>query len=199
MVSQFRSSIDYMNQMGIIDVVLPFLIVFVVVYAILEKTLVFGMEKGKPKKNLNAMAAFIVAFIFISFSSQVSSLVVYLQIMVVFLVFLMGIAYLFALFNMDLNFLGKKTYFTFIIMIILIISLVYSIGLINGLDLNYLFSLFLNPVVIIVLSFILVIWFITSDINIMSGGNGTSKQDLGDVGSELEKHNFKLVHENDES
>ena len=51
---------------------LPFLLVFSIVFAILEKTKVLGVEKveGKEytKKNLNAMVAFVVSFLVIASS-----------------------------------------------------------------------------------------------------------------------------------
>ncbi len=64
--STFRNVIDFFFQLGVYDVILPFLLVFTIVFAILEKTKVLGMEEieGKKytKKNLNAMVAFVVSF-----------------------------------------------------------------------------------------------------------------------------------------
>ncbi len=64
--SAFRGVIDFFVEIGLYDVVLPFLLVFTMVFAILEKSKVFGTEtikdKEYPKKNLNAMAAFVIAF-----------------------------------------------------------------------------------------------------------------------------------------
>jgi hypothetical membrane protein len=54
---------------------LPFLLVFTIVFAILEKTKVLGTEEieGKKytKKNLNAIAAFVIAFLVIASSELV--------------------------------------------------------------------------------------------------------------------------------
>jgi len=58
MVSAFRGVVDFFGEIGLFDVVLPFLLVFTVVFAILEKTKVFGIEEieGKKytRKNLNS-------------------------------------------------------------------------------------------------------------------------------------------------
>src|SRR3989338_6483949 len=66
MASPFRQVIEFFDSIGLFDVVLPFLLVFTVVFAILEKTKVFGMEEVEgrkyTKKNLNAIAAFVIAF-----------------------------------------------------------------------------------------------------------------------------------------
>ena len=55
--------VAFFDRLGVYDVVLPFLLVFTVVYGILERSKVFGTqggndgEEGSTKKNLNAMVA----------------------------------------------------------------------------------------------------------------------------------------------
>lgn len=83
-------SIQFMDKIGIYDVVLPFLLVFVIVYAILEKTKVFGTEtidkKEVSRKNLNAMAAFVIGFLVISSTSLVASISSFVANMVLLLI-----------------------------------------------------------------------------------------------------------------
>ncbi len=68
--SAFRGMIAFLNKLGVYDVILPFLLVFTIIFAILEKTRIFGTEKvgerDLPKKNINAMVAFVVAFLVIA-------------------------------------------------------------------------------------------------------------------------------------
>ena len=68
--SPLRDVITFFDEIGLYDVVLPFLLVFTIVFAILEKTKVLGTEKIEghdyTKKNLNAMAAFVIAFLVIA-------------------------------------------------------------------------------------------------------------------------------------
>ena len=75
MASAFRDIIDFFEKIGIFDVVLPFLLVFTIVFALLERTKVFGMEKieGKDytKKNLNSAAAFVISFLVVASSKLV--------------------------------------------------------------------------------------------------------------------------------
>ena len=68
MVSTFRTAIQFFVQVGLYDVVLPFLLVFTLMFAFLEKTAVLGfdVEKGADgverkftKRSLNAMVAFV--------------------------------------------------------------------------------------------------------------------------------------------
>ncbi|PIN86591.1 hypothetical protein COV19_03670 [Candidatus Woesearchaeota archaeon CG10_big_fil_rev_8_21_14_0_10_44_13] len=76
--SVFRGGIDFFVKLGIYDVVLPFLLVFTIMFAILEKTKIFGTIKigGEEytKKNLNAMVGFIVGFIVIASSKLVGAI-----------------------------------------------------------------------------------------------------------------------------
>lgn len=98
--SVFRGTIEFFGKLGIYDVILPFLLVFTIVFAILEKTKIFGLEeidkKKYPKKNLDAMVAFVVAF-FVIASSQlvevittVSSQVVILLLLSILFLILVG-------------------------------------------------------------------------------------------------------------
>ncbi len=76
MVSTFRGVIEFFVRLGIYDVVLPFLLVFTVMFAIMEKTRVFGTEKTADgeftRKNLNAMVAFVTAFLVVASSRLVA-------------------------------------------------------------------------------------------------------------------------------
>jgi hypothetical protein len=69
--------------------ILPFLLVFVIIFAVLERTKVFGSDK----KQLNAIAGFVIALIFVGFLTPkaiVANLVLFLVVaLVIMLVFLM--------------------------------------------------------------------------------------------------------------
>jgi len=76
--STFRGMIDFFDRIGIYDVVLPFILVFTIVFAILEKTRILGTEtienKTYTKKNINAMVAFAIAFFVVGSSKLVEIL-----------------------------------------------------------------------------------------------------------------------------
>ena len=102
-VTAFREVLNFFNKIGVYDVVLPFLLAFTIVFAILEKTKVFGTEEigGKhyTKKNLNAMAAFVISFFVIASArlveilTIVSSNTVILLLLSVFFLLLVGSFY----------------------------------------------------------------------------------------------------------
>lgn len=74
--SVFRGVLVFLEKIGVYDVILPFLLVFAVMFSILEKTRVLGEEeiKGKrySKKNLNSIVAFVIAFFVIASSELVA-------------------------------------------------------------------------------------------------------------------------------
>lgn len=78
MVSEFRGMIEFLDKIGIYDVILPFLLVFTAVFAILEKTKILGMEKvdGKEytRKNQNSMIAFVISFLVVASSEIVRTI-----------------------------------------------------------------------------------------------------------------------------
>lgn len=91
--------VEFFKQLGVYDVVLPFILVFTIMFAILERSKVFGTE-GKEgqftKKNLNAMVSFVVAFLVIASSklvetiTKVSSEIVVLLLLIVFFLMMVG-------------------------------------------------------------------------------------------------------------
>ncbi len=99
--SAFRGVIDFFNEIGIFDVVLPFLLVFTIVFAILEKTKVLGYEEidkvHYTKKNLNSMVAFVIAFLVVASTklvaiiNQTMSQVVLLMLLAVCFLMLVGV------------------------------------------------------------------------------------------------------------
>ncbi len=101
--STFRGVLDFFQKLGIYDVILPFLLIFTVLFAILEKTKVFGTDEydGQqvPKKNLNAMAAFIIGFFVVASTKLVAIVseflanVVLLLLLVVMFLVLIGSFY----------------------------------------------------------------------------------------------------------
>lgn len=76
MVSQFRTTLEFFEKLGIYDVILPFLLVFTIVFAILEKTKIFGTDdidgKKYTRKNLNSMVAFVSAFLVVASTKLVA-------------------------------------------------------------------------------------------------------------------------------
>ncbi|MCK4670714.1 MAG: hypothetical protein KAT43_05935 [Nanoarchaeota archaeon] len=65
-MAYLEGAIKFLVRLGLLDVVLPFLLTFVLVYALLEKTKVLGEEDGQPKKRLNIIVALIAGLLFVN-------------------------------------------------------------------------------------------------------------------------------------
>ncbi len=78
MVSPLQNAIQFFRDFGLFDVVLPFLLVFSIMFAILEKTKILGVDKIKdqeiPKRSLNSMVAFVIAMLVVATNKIVSAI-----------------------------------------------------------------------------------------------------------------------------
>ncbi|MBR9693218.1 hypothetical protein GOV07_04815 [Candidatus Woesearchaeota archaeon] len=77
-MSVFQGVIVFFRDVGMYDVILPFLLVFTLIYALLEKTKILGVErvgdKEYTKKNVNSMLAFVCAFFVVASSKLVAAI-----------------------------------------------------------------------------------------------------------------------------
>ncbi|MFH1505684.1 MAG: hypothetical protein ABIE94_01705 [archaeon] len=130
MVSYFRGTLDFFERLGIYDVVLPFILVFVIVFAILEKTKIFGMEKigndEYTKRNLNAMVAFVSAFFVIASARLVAVVNEVVANSIVLLIMAVLFLLLAGSFNKDEEFFLKGGWNIFFMVVMLIgIALIF--------------------------------------------------------------------------
>ena len=76
MSTPLGNAIGFLRDFGLFDVIVPFILVFTIVFAILEKTMIFGKQKiGEefyPQKNLNGAIAFVIAMIVVATANVVS-------------------------------------------------------------------------------------------------------------------------------
>ncbi|MEK6822777.1 MAG: hypothetical protein AABY13_03025 [Nanoarchaeota archaeon] len=93
--------LEFFQRLGVFDVVLPFLLVFTMMFAVLERTRVFGVEgkEEKTRKNLNAMVAFVISFLVLASSrlvatvTSISSNIIILVMLGVFFLLTIGAFY----------------------------------------------------------------------------------------------------------
>ncbi len=80
MVSPLGKAVEFLRDFGLFDVILPFLLVFTITFAVLEKTRILGTIKihGSddtiPNKNLNSMVAFSVALLVVATANIVRAI-----------------------------------------------------------------------------------------------------------------------------
>lgn len=165
MESAFRHSLGFFDRLGIFDVVLPFLLVFTIVFAILEKSKILGTEQvGEEKvtrKNLNAMISFVIALFVVASTKLVATISVFLSNIVLMIIVIMGFLLLGATFHS-----GEKEFsleggwqklFMIISFIAVIIIFLYSMGwldkifdwIVGGWDSSVVASIILLIIIII--------------------------------------------------
>jgi hypothetical protein len=147
--SAFRGVIELLAKIGVYDIILPFLLVFTIMFAILEKTKVLGIDKLKSgdeitKKNLNSMVAFVTAFLVIastqlvSIISEVMANMVLLMILAVCFLMLVGVFFTDKQFSLE-DMPGWQSFF----MILMFISII--VIFLNALDwLKFIVALFIG-------------------------------------------------------
>ena len=78
MATPLENALDFLESLGFFDVVLPFLLVFTIVYAILEKSAIFGKEKVgdtvASRSSINSMVAFVIALFVVVTKEVVQSI-----------------------------------------------------------------------------------------------------------------------------
>ncbi len=88
--------IAYLNEIGLYDVVLPFLLVFTITFAILEKTKILGTEiingTEYPRRNLNSMVALVIGLVVVTATRIIAIMNKFLS--MVALVMVVGIGFL---------------------------------------------------------------------------------------------------------
>ena len=166
--SGFRNVIDFLVTVGVYDVILPFLLVFTIIFAILEKTKILGVDKDKDgreytKKNLNAVFAFISGFLVVASVKLVGAIneiianVVLLVLLGICFLMLVGVFYEDKQFSLKEH---KKWLAFFIIIMFTGIVVIF----LDALDwLKYIFALFTNfdiEIVGSILFFLIIIGFI---------------------------------------
>ncbi len=171
--SVFRGVITFMGKIGVYDVILPFLLVFTIMFAILEKTKVLGVEKidGREttKKNLNSIVAFVISFLVIASTklvaviSEVMANIVLLLILAISFILLVGVFFGSKEFTLE-SYPGWTKFF----MVLMFLGIV--VIFLNALDwLKYIMALFIYwdaewaSSIILMIIVIVFIWFITKE------------------------------------
>jgi len=126
MASPLEIAVNFLKDFGFFDVVLPFLLVFTIVFAILEKTMILGKEKigteDRPKKNLNSMVAFVIALFVVAASNVVAVLQESLPMITLVLVIIISLMLLIGSFvgNEEFSFKNDKLMKGFLVFLVII-------------------------------------------------------------------------------
>ncbi len=172
MVTPLGKAVQFFKDFGLFDIVLPFLLVFAIVYAVLDKTRILGQYtyKGEsyPNKNLNAVVAFVVAMLVVAAANIVGVINEALPNIVLLLVVLVSLLLLVGVFfktgELDLGTTHKTTVGIFIGLISIGVLLIF-LGAIRNEDgkswlewvFNWIIEQWQGPIFASILIFILAI------------------------------------------
>ncbi len=119
-----KEVVQFLVDIGLLDVVLPFILVFVIVFGILQSTKVLGEEKGKPKRKQNLMVAFVFGFIAVLATGQLKVVNILLSYLVLLVIIGLLMAMIFGLVGAKM---GKTNKFAIgIIGILFVIGVLYA-------------------------------------------------------------------------
>ncbi|MEM4637969.1 MAG: hypothetical protein QXK76_03030 [Candidatus Woesearchaeota archaeon] len=172
----FEDGLIALNDMGILDVILPFILVFTIVFAVLQKTKILGEENGRPRKNFNAVIALVMGLAVViphvigTYPSPESDIVLIINnalpnvsavmVAVIMLLLIMGV------FGGDVNIAGSSLAGWAVLFAIIATVIIFG-NAANWFELP-LWLDFLNDsetqaLVVVILVFALIIWFITKE------------------------------------
>ena len=169
----FNSFVDWFDTAGGFDVLLPFLLVFTIVFAVLEKTRILGEDK----KNFNVIIALVVGALLVSQTALVEIINLFIPRVSLFIVIGLMLMLLIGLFGGG----GEWTGFMFsIAAIVSVIGIIWALlPTYYSADLPNWFQLEDQDkaVLLTIFVFILVIWYVTKE-----PGRGTGPNVLESLG-----------------
>lgn len=190
----FDEGMFSLYNMGVLDVILPFILVFTIVFAVLQKTKILGEDKDqKPRKNFNAVIALVMALAVIiphelgmypadgdvvTIINQSLPNVSLVLVAVIMLLLIIGV------FGGEVNIAGSSL--AGIAVIFAIVATVYIFGSAANIWqvpgwLDFINDPETQSLVIVILVFALIIWFITKEDKEKKPGEVSFLEGLGNA------------------
>ena len=172
----FTQAILSLQYLGISDVILPFILIFTLVFAVLQKTKILGteMDDKTPKKNFNAVVSFVMAMAAIiphvtgtyPYNMDVVDIInsALPNVSVVMIAILMALLII-GVFGQKVKLVGEvggwAVFIAFVIVVIIFGNAAQWYNL--PIWLNFLNDSDTQALIIVALVFAILIWFITKD------------------------------------
>ena len=109
-----------LQSSGLYEIALPFLLIFTIVFAILEKTKIFGIKGNEPRSNINAVVSVILGLLIINQFEIVDRLNLFLPKVSLFIVVAIMFLILLGVFGANV---GENGFSGILLLIFAIISL----------------------------------------------------------------------------
>lgn len=95
MVTDLRQVLEFFEAYGLYDVVFPFILVFTIVFATLQKIRIFG----EHSRRYNALIAFVLALMFVAATNLVEAINQYLPVVGLVLALFLGLMLILGIFG----------------------------------------------------------------------------------------------------
>lgn len=165
------SAKEIIEALSIIDVVIPFLLVFTVTFALLQKIKLF--DHTKRQKHYNLPISLILAFFFIMNVERVNILNAILIKSITVIIAGLFLQIIVVALAGEYKMLKKWYTSAFIIGVFLLIA-ISSFDWFKLSEITELLRFFINPVILGLAVFVLIIWFITRGENSIGSGSRSS-------------------------
>ncbi len=152
----FEEAILFLEELGLSGVILPFILIFTIIFGMLEKIKITG--KGE-KKNINAMIAFVIGFMFIASTQRVDSLWIMLQYVALFMIINFSILLLIGTLTKEWEVKSKGTIYI-ITAIVLAVIVYYALDLSGYIKGETIIGFITNPWLITTIILVAVIWLV---------------------------------------
>ena len=83
--------IDYLRSIGFFDIILPFILVYALIYGLLMRIKLFGKGEDRRVRSLNSLISFAFAGIIVGSANTVQAIKESIPIIIVFLIVVLGI------------------------------------------------------------------------------------------------------------
>lgn len=171
-----RVGAQYLASIGFDTVVLPFILIYVILFATFERTKILGTWDGKKSKsNFNSMASFVMSFMFIAYNEYVLGLNKILPSIALFIVMIFFLQLLLGFFGLNRSELLKGKVVTSLIFLGVVLIFGFSLKILNE-DLILSFTTFFtHPIIWISGLFLVIIMFISGTSDSLPKGSSKLK------------------------
>ncbi len=165
MALDINSVFGQLQSIGVYDFLLPFLLVFTIIFAILEKTRLMGTDQNqKPKTNINTILALIIGLIVVVQTPIIQVMNNYLSKMALFIVIILIFLLVLGIFgaNVEGGITGGVT--GFFVLVVAILAVLWALS--PELGFNDIFNRYLprdsdRGLMLFIVIFIVVVWLVT--------------------------------------
>jgi len=158
MATVWDQAFQDLAKIGLIDVILPFILIFAIVYGVLDRTKI--LRGSSSYKNINQLVAFTISFIAIASSEIVGGVTVIAIYASIGMVAMLMLAVLFGIFGLNPN--EAQAGFWVVIVAVGVGLVVFFLDIIGIGEVNNMLDVVV-PALVIALVFATIVWFITNE------------------------------------